>query len=120
MVARALAGMDLAGARLLFIENVGNLVCPASFDLGESVRVVLLSSPEGEDKPLKYPPIFKTAHVVLITKIDVAGVLGFDREAAAENVRRMAPQARLIQLSARSGEGMQEWYDLLGSLVRKE
>ena len=119
MVARAIAGMDLAGARLLFIENVGNLVCPASFDLGESVRVVLLSSPEGEDKPLKYPPIFKTAHVVLITKTDVAGVLGFDREAAARNVRRMAPQARLIQLSSRSGEGMQEWYDLLGSLVPK-
>ena len=120
MVARSLAGMDLAGARILFIENVGNLVCPASFDLGESVRVVLLSSPEGEDKPLKYPPIFKTAHVVLITKVDVAGVLGFDLEAAAENVRRMAPQARLIRLSARSGEGMQEWYDLLNSLVRKE
>jgi hydrogenase nickel incorporation protein HypB len=118
MVARAVDRLDLTGARLLFIENVGNLVCPASFDLGEKVRVVLLSAPEGEDKPLKYPPIFKSAHVVLLTKIDVAGVLGFDRKAAAENVKRIAPQARLIELSARSGEGLQEWYDLLSALIK--
>ena len=84
------------------------------------MRVVLLSAAEGEDKPLKYPPIFKSAHVVLLTKIDVAGVLGFDLEAAAENIRRIAPQARLIRLSARSGEGIKEWYDLLGSLVARE
>lgn len=118
MVARAVDGLDLRGARLLFIENVGNLVCPASFDLGEKMRVVLLSAAEGEDKPLKYPPIFKSAHVVLLTKIDVAGVLGFDRAAAAENVRRIAPQARLIELSARSGEGIEQWYELLGTLAR--
>src|ERR1017187_2629961 len=85
MVARAVEKLDLSGARLLFIENVGNLVCPASFDLGEKLRVVLLSAAEGEDKPLKYPPIFKSAHVVLLTKIDVAAVLGFDRAAAAES-----------------------------------
>jgi len=119
MVSRAVDGLDLAGARILFIENVGNLVCPASFDLGEKVRVVLLSAAEGEDKPLKYPPIFKSAHVVLLTKIDVAGVLGFDLDAAAENVRRIAPQARLIRLSARTGEGIKEWYDLLAALVTK-
>jgi hydrogenase nickel incorporation protein HypB len=119
MVARAVEKLDLSGARLLFIENVGNLVCPASFDLGEKLRVVLLSAAEGEDKPLKYPPIFKSAHVVLLTKIDVAAVLGFDRAAAAENVRRIAPQARLIELSARSGEGIEQWYDLLGTLVPK-
>ncbi|HXQ80946.1 MAG TPA: hydrogenase nickel incorporation protein HypB [Opitutaceae bacterium] len=119
MVARAVDRLDLAGARLLFIENVGNLVCPASFDLGERLRVVLLSAAEGEDKPLKYPPIFKSAHVVLLTKVDVAGVLGFDRAAAAENVRRIAPQARVIELSARSGEGIEQWYDLLGALVPK-
>jgi len=101
--------------RVLFIENVGNLVCPASFDLGESLRVVLLSCAEGEDKPLKYPPIFKSAHVVILTKMDVAGVLGFDRGAAAENIRRIAPQARLIELSARTGEGIAPWYELLGS-----
>jgi len=119
MVARAVDRLDLRGAQLLFIENVGNLVCPASFDLGERMRVVLLSAPEGEDKPLKYPPIFKSAHVVLLTKVDIAEVLGFDRAAAADNIRRIAPQARLIELSARSGEGIEQWYDLLGALARK-
>jgi len=119
MVARAVDGLDLRGVRLLFIENVGNLVCPASFDLGESLRVVLLSAAEGEDKPLKYPPIFKSAHVVLLTKTDVADVLGFDRAAAAANVRRIAPQAKLIELSARGGEGIEAWYALLGTLTQK-
>ena len=109
MVARGVAALDLQGTRVLFIENVGNLVCPASFDLGEAVRVVLLSATEGEDKPLKYPPIFKSAHLVLLTKIDVAAMLGFDCQVAVENIRRVAPQAQLIQLSARSGEGMPAW-----------
>jgi len=117
MIARGVEAIDLDGVRVLFIENVGNLVCPASFDLGEQVRVVLLSATEGEDKPLKYPPIFKSAHVVLLTKTDVAGVLGFNRAQAVENIRRIAPQARLIELSARSGEGMEAWYDLLRSLL---
>jgi hydrogenase nickel incorporation protein HypB len=113
MVARGLDAMSLDGVRVMFIENVGNLVCPAAFDLGETKRVVLLSATEGEDKPLKYPPIFKSADLVLLTKIDVAEVLGFDITAAVENIRRIAPQARLIQLSARSGAGMDEWYDFL-------
>jgi hydrogenase nickel incorporation protein HypB len=117
MVARGVESLDLDGVKVLFIENVGNLVCPASFDLGEQVRVVLLSTTEGEDKPLKYPPIFKSAQVVLLTKIDVADALGFDREAAVANIRRIAPQARLIQLSARTGEGFAEWTALLASLV---
>lgn len=113
MVAKGVESLDLLGVRVLFIENVGNLVCPAEFDLGEQVRVVLLSTTEGEDKPLKYPPIFKSADVVLMTKIDVAEVLGFDLKAAAANIRRMAPQAQLIELSARTGEGMDEWHALL-------
>ena len=113
MVARGVGALDLADVRVLFIENVGNLVCPASFDLGEAVRVVLLSATEGEDKPLKYPPIFKSAHLVLLTKTDVAEVLGFDLKAAADNIRRVAPQAQLIQLSARSGDGLAAWYDFL-------
>jgi hydrogenase nickel incorporation protein HypB len=113
MVGRGVSALDLAGVRVLFIENVGNLVCPAAFDLGEAVRVVLLSAAEGEDKPLKYPPIFKSAHLVLLTKTDVARVLGFDCAVAADNIRRVAPQAKLIQLSARSGEGLPEWYDFL-------
>jgi hydrogenase nickel incorporation protein HypB len=113
MVARGLEALELDQVRLLFIENVGNLVCPASFDLGEALRVVLLSTTEGEDKPLKYPPIFKSAQVVLLTKIDLEDRLGFDRAAALENIRRIAPQARVLALSSRSGEGMAEWYRLL-------
>lgn len=113
MVARGVGALDLQDVRVLFIENVGNLVCPAAFDLGEAVRVVLLSTTEGEDKPLKYPPIFKSAHLVLLTKTDVAAALGFDVPAAIENIRRVAPQAQLIPLSARSGEGLDAWYDFL-------
>lgn len=113
MVARGLQALGETAARVIFIENVGNLVCPAEFDLGEQVRVVLLSATEGEEKPLKYPPIFKTADVVLLTKIELADALGFDRRLAAENVRRIAPQARLIEVSARSGVGLTEWYDFL-------
>jgi hydrogenase nickel incorporation protein HypB len=119
MIARGVESIDLNGVKVLFIENVGNLVCPASFDLGEQVRVVLLSTTEGEDKPLKYPPIFKSAHVVLLTKIDVADALGFDCKLALENIRRIAPQARVIQLSARTGAGFGEWLELLRSLVVK-
>jgi hydrogenase nickel incorporation protein HypB len=119
MVAKSIASLDLAGVRVMFIENVGNLVCPAEFDLGEELRVVLLSTTEGEDKPLKYAPIFKTAQVVLLTKIEVADALGFNRAEAAENIRRIAPTAKLIQLSARTGEGMDEWYALLRSRLPK-
>jgi hydrogenase nickel incorporation protein HypB len=117
MIARGVESIDLSDVKVLFIENVGNLVCPASFDLGEQVRVVLLSTTEGEDKPLKYPPIFKSAHVVVLTKIDVAQALGFDCALAVANIRRIAPQARVIQLSARTGEGFGEWLELLSSLV---
>jgi hydrogenase nickel incorporation protein HypB len=120
MIARGVEALDLKDVKILFIENVGNLVCPASFDLGEQVRVVLLSTTEGEDKPLKYPPIFKSAHLVLLTKVDVAQVLGFDCAAAVENIRRVAPQAKIIQLSARSGEGFEEWLQYLRQLVREQ
>jgi hydrogenase nickel incorporation protein HypB len=115
MVARGMDSLALDGVRVLFIENVGNLVCPADFDLGETLRVVLLSATEGEDKPLKYPPIFKSADLVIVTKIDVADALDFDGALAVENIRRMAPGARLMQLSAKTGEGMAAWYDFLRS-----
>ncbi len=115
MIARALEALPLDGVRLLFIENVGNLVCPASFDLGENQRVVLFSCPEGEDKPLKYPPLFSSAHAVVLTKIDLAEAAGCDRIAAAANARRAAPQARLFALSARTGDGMGTWIDYLES-----
>ncbi len=117
MVARACASMDLDSLELLFIENVGNLVCPASFDLGEDARVVLLSTTEGEDKPLKYPLAFKTAHAVLVNKVDLAEAAGFDRRTALENVRRVTPDALVLELSARTGEGMGHWYEYLESLL---
>jgi hydrogenase nickel incorporation protein HypB len=113
MVDRAAAGLDLEGRRLLFIENVGNLVCPASYDLGEDLRVVLLAVTEGEDKPLKYPKMFKTADLVLITKSDLAAAVGFDRAVAVGNVAAVAPQAAILEVSARSGAGMAEWYAYL-------
>ena len=120
MVARGTEALDLDGVRVLFIENVGNLVCPAAFDLGEAIRVVLLSTTEGEDKPLKYPPIFKSAHVVLVTKADLVKPLGFDLEAALENIRLIAPQARVLTVSSRTGQGMEAWYDLLrGELLSR-
>lgn len=109
MVARGLEQLNLDGIRTLLIENVGNLVCPASFDLGEACRVVLLSTTEGEDKPLKYPPIFNGADIVVLTKIDIAEAVGFDREKALENIRSVAPAARIIEVSARTGEGMDAW-----------
>ncbi len=119
MIARAAAAIPLEGARLLFIENVGNLVCPASFDLGENRRITLVSCTEGEDKPLKYPPIFSSAHTVVLTKIDVAEAMGFDRTVARENIRRAAPQAEVFELSAKTGEGLDAWLDYLRALARQ-
>jgi hydrogenase nickel incorporation protein HypB len=120
MVERAAAGMGLDGLDWLLIENVGNLVCPASYDLGEDARVVLLSVTEGEDKPLKYPKIFKTADAVVVTKTDLTGPAAFDRAAALDNVRRVAPQARVFETSARTGQGMDSWCEYLERQVRHE
>ena len=91
---------------LLWIENVGNLVCPAAYDLGESLRLVLVSTTEGEDKPLKYAPLFHSADLVLISKADLAAAVGFDRAAARAAIARVAPRARLLEVSARTGEGL--------------
>lgn len=117
MVARGIAALPLEHVRLLFVENVGNLVCPASFDLGENRRITLLSCTEGEDKPLKYPPIFTSAHAVILNKIDVAAALGFDRAAALANIRRVAPLAEVFELSARTGEGFERWLAYLRGLL---
>ncbi len=117
MVARAMDAIPLDGVRLLFIENVGNLVCPASFDLGENRRITLVSCTEGEDKPLKYPPMFSSAHAVLLTKIDVAGAMEFDRKLALQNIRRAAPQASVFEVSAKTGEGMDAWLAYLRGLL---
>lgn len=113
MVEHALEKLDLKAVRTLFIENVGNLVCPASFDLGEAARAVLLSVTEGEDKPQKYPVIFHDADVVLITKMDLAAAVGFDREAALKHIRGAAPHAEILEVSARTGAGMDGWYAYL-------
>ena len=113
MVARAMGQLDLDHLDLLVIENVGNLVCPASYDLGEDLRVVLHSVTEGEDKPLKYPPIFSNAHVVILSKMDLAAATEFRRDEAVANIRRLAPQARIFELSSKTGSGMDEWCDFL-------
>lgn len=118
LVARACEDFDFKTLDLVFIENVGNLVCPAAFDLGETARVVLMSVTEGEDKPLKYPPMFKLAEVVLVTKIDMADAADFNLGVALENTRNVAPQAKVILVSARTGEGLSEWYDYLANGVK--
>jgi hydrogenase nickel incorporation protein HypB len=113
MVGRAVQQLDLAGLQLLVIENVGNLVCPASYDLGEDLRVVLLSVTEGEDKPLKYPPVFQSANAALITKLDLATACDFNHAAARANLRKLAPAAAVFELAAKTGEGMEAWCDWL-------
>ncbi len=113
MVARAAAQLDLDALDVLVIENVGNLVCPADYDLGEDLRVVLLSVTEGEDKPLKYPPLFHSAHVALLTKIDLAATCGFNRDVALANLKRISHHARLFEVSVRTGQGMDEWIEFL-------
>ena len=113
MVARAMGQLDLGALDLLVIENVGNLVCPAVYDLGEDVRVVLLSATEGEDKPLKYPPMFHSAHVAVITKSDLASAAEFNREKALANLHRISHHATIFEVSARTGDGMAAWCDFL-------
>jgi hydrogenase nickel incorporation protein HypB len=115
MVERALDGWNVDDLDLLFIENVGNLVCPSSYDLGEDLRLVLLSVTEGEDKPLKYPTIFNTADVAVITKIDLVEAVEFDLVAAQDSVQRVRPGMRVLQVSAKTGEGMDELIELLSS-----
>jgi hydrogenase nickel incorporation protein HypB len=115
MVERALEGWELKDLDLLFIENVGNLVCPASYDLGENLRMVLLSVTEGEDKPLKYPTIFNTADAVVLTKMDLAAAVEFDGEAVRRNIEAVREGIRVFELSAKSGAGMAELADFLGA-----
>lgn len=113
MVAKAAAQLDLDQLDVLIVENVGNLVCPADYDLGEGLRVVLLSTTEGEDKPLKYPPMFHSASVAIVTKSDLAAAAGFKREQALANLKRISHHAEILELSAKTGEGMQAWLDFL-------
>lgn len=119
MIAEAMKKMPLDELDVLVIENVGNLVCPASYDLGEGMRVVLLSVTEGEDKPLKYPPMFHSADVALVTKSDLADAVDFDRDAALAALNKVAHHARVIELSSKSGEGMDAWCDEIVERARR-
>jgi len=123
MIARHLdgwQGVELAALDYLFIENVGNLVCPSGYDLGEKIRVALLSVTEGEDKPLKYPTLFNSADAAIITKIDIAAAVDFDRETALRNINEIRPGIRIFETSAKTGAGMEEWLAYLAEQrVRK-
>ena len=115
MVQQALDGWTLPDLDVLFIENVGNLVCPSSYDLGENTRLVLMSVTEGEDKPLKYPTIFNTADVAVLTKIDLAVAVEFDLMAARGNIQAVRPGIKMFELSAKTGEGVEEYLEFLES-----
>ena len=115
MIADAAPCLPLDDHGILFIENVGNLVCPASFDLGERHKVAVLSVTEGEDKPLKYPVIFRNADLVLVTKTDLAPAVGFDREKALAAIRQTAPRAQILEVSAKTGAGCDDWFAWLGT-----
>src|SRR5262249_23451645 len=117
MVGRALDGWPLADLDCLFIENVGNLVCPASYDLGEHLRVVLLSVTEGEDKPLKYPTIFNSADAAVVTKIDLADAVGFDHAALLGNIERVRPGMPVLAVSSRTACGFSSWMALVSGRI---
>lgn len=120
MVGHGVEHFDLEATDILMIENVGNLVCPAAFDLGEDLKVAVLSVTEGEDKPLKYPQMFRAAQVMLINKIDLLPYLRFDVEKCKAFARQVNPQIRILELSCHSGEGMAAWYDWLRSSVNRK
>lgn len=119
MVRLALSDWNVEQLDFLFIENVGNLVCPASYDLGENIRLVLFSVTEGEDKPLKYPTIFNTADIAIISKMDLADAVEFDLPAARATIEAVRPGMQTIELSAKTGEGMECWFQILQSRQRE-
>jgi len=113
MVAEGLRMLAPASGSVVMIENVGNLVCPSLFDLGEEARVVLASVTEGDDKPLKYPHMFRRADLILVSKTDLLPYVDFDSRRHASDVKKTSPDALMLQVSAATGAGMQEWYDWL-------
>jgi len=119
MIHDALADLDLSDVRLLVIENVGNLVCPAEFRVGEDAKIVVLSVTEGEDKPLKYPLMFREASVCIFNKIDLLPHLDFSLEEARENARQINPQLHFLSISCKTGEGLDEWTDWLKSKMKR-
>jgi len=120
MVSRAMDGISLDEISLLFIENVGNLVCPSSYDLGENMKVALISTTEGDDKPLKYPAMFRRSSVLVINKIDLIGLSDFDPERAKQNALSINGNLTIFEISCRTGEGLDKWFDWLRSLISKK
>ena len=120
MIRQAAEQLPLDTLDLLIIENVGNLVCPAAYHLGENLRVVLLSVTEGEDKPLKYPTMFKSADLAIINKMDLATAVEFDRVTALDNLQQLAPQAQVFEVSAKTGLGMAQWCDWLSECCQSK
>ena len=119
MVKRAVDVLDLERLDLIIMENVGNLVCPTDFDLGENIKVMILSVPEGDDKPLKYPGVFQVAQAVILNKVDTMPVFNFNREAFDESVRQLNPQAPIFPISATNGEGVDEWASWLSDRIHE-
>ena len=117
MIRNALQELDPREKGFLMIENVGNLICPALFDLGEEKRVVIMSVTEGEDKPVKYPTMFQSADLCIINKMDLLPYLDFNLEKAKEYAARVKPELEFIELSVKSGEGMNAWYEWLETLI---
>lgn len=119
MITRVLPELDLDNMDLLFIENVGNLVCPSSYDLGEDMKVVLISTTEGDDKPLKYPAMFRRSSVMVINKIDLLGTSDFDIDQVIQNAHTINADLKIFQVSCRSGAGLEDWFTWIKSLVGK-
>jgi hydrogenase nickel incorporation protein HypB len=117
MIAHGLSELKPVPGSIVFIENVGNLVCPALFDLGERAKVVIFSATEGEDKPLKYPHMFSAATLIILNKTDLLPHLDFSVEQAIANVRRVNPNATMLQISARTGEGLDAWFAWIRGLT---
>jgi len=120
MILQALDHLNLEGTDLLFIENVGNLLCPSAFDLGEDYRVTLLASTEGDDKPKKYPRMFLTSELMVISKSDLIAYVPFSVEAAIKDAREVNPDISVISLSSTSGEGMKDWCNWLKEKVQNK
>ena len=119
MIRKALDVLDLDALDLILLENVGNLVCPTDFDLGENSKVMILSVPEGDDKPLKYPGVFQVAEAVVLNKVDTMPVFNFNEEAFTEAVQQLNPGAPIFRMAATTGEGVDEWAEWLAAKIRE-
>ncbi|MDR2904389.1 MAG: hydrogenase nickel incorporation protein HypB [Helicobacteraceae bacterium] len=119
MVQKAIAALGIDGIDALIVENVGNLVCPADYALGTHLNIVLLSTPEGDDKVLKYPVMFRAADLVIITKAELASLFDFSLDRARDEARQLKPEIKTIALSAKTGEGMSEWLDFVDNAIKR-